>query len=55
MLITPTPIPGAVLVAPELLVDERGFFARTVCKERFARYGVAHGFLTFVDYAQVER
>ena len=35
-----TPIPGAWLVAPEPLVDERGFFARTFCRQEFAQHGL---------------
>lgn len=31
---------GAFLVQPERLEDERGFFARTFCKEEFARQGL---------------
>lgn len=43
MIFTATPIPGAVVIAPELLTDERGFFARTFCAREFAAHGlVAH-------------
>ncbi len=34
---------GAYLVKPELLTDERGFFARTFCAEEFAAHGLAAG------------
>jgi dTDP-4-dehydrorhamnose 3,5-epimerase len=36
----PTPVAGAFLVKPELLPDERGFFARTWCREEFASHGL---------------
>jgi dTDP-4-dehydrorhamnose 3,5-epimerase len=35
---TPTPLTGAYLIEPELLVDERGFFARTFCQQEFESY-----------------
>lgn len=37
-----TPIPGAYLVEMELLGDERGFFARSWCRDEFARHGLNH-------------
>jgi dTDP-4-dehydrorhamnose 3,5-epimerase len=37
---TPLKIPGAFLVEGERKEDERGFFARTFCREEFARRGV---------------
>jgi dTDP-4-dehydrorhamnose 3,5-epimerase len=40
VIFTPTPIGGAWLIAPEPLADERGFFARTVCVDEFARHGL---------------
>ncbi|AGW94949.1 MULTISPECIES: dTDP-4-dehydrorhamnose 3,5-epimerase [Cupriavidus] len=40
MIFTPTRIDGAWLVDPEPLHDERGFFARTVCTDAFARHGL---------------
>lgn len=40
MIFSPTPIPGAFLVEIEPHGDERGFFARTVCVEEFARHGL---------------
>ncbi|GAB2870524.1 dTDP-4-dehydrorhamnose 3,5-epimerase family protein [Nocardioides pacificus] len=40
MKITPTPLPGPVLVDIEMHADERGFFARTFCKEEFAGAGL---------------
>ncbi len=36
----PTPIVGAYLVEPELIEDERGFFARTYCREEFIAHGL---------------
>jgi dTDP-4-dehydrorhamnose 3,5-epimerase len=35
-----TPLPGAFLVEPERLEDERGFFARTWCAREFAERGL---------------
>jgi dTDP-4-dehydrorhamnose 3,5-epimerase len=35
-----TKIPGVFLVDPELLEDERGFFARTWCRREFATHGL---------------
>jgi dTDP-4-dehydrorhamnose 3,5-epimerase len=40
MLITPVFIAGVYLVEPERHCDERGFFARTWCREEFARAGL---------------
>jgi dTDP-4-dehydrorhamnose 3,5-epimerase len=37
---TPTPLPGAFVIEIEPREDERGFFARTVCEEEFARHGL---------------
>jgi dTDP-4-dehydrorhamnose 3,5-epimerase len=36
----PTPLPGAWVVEPELLADERGWFARTFDLEEFAARGM---------------
>jgi dTDP-4-dehydrorhamnose 3,5-epimerase len=33
-------IPGAFLVEPERVEDERGFFARTWCEREFAEHGI---------------
>lgn len=41
MIFRPTAIPGVVLVEPERLADERGFFARTFCAREFAAHGLA--------------
>jgi dTDP-4-dehydrorhamnose 3,5-epimerase len=36
----PTPLPGALLIEPERVQDERGFFARSWCREEFAAHGI---------------
>jgi dTDP-4-dehydrorhamnose 3,5-epimerase len=36
----PTPLEGAVVVELEPMRDERGFFARSFCREEFARHGL---------------
>jgi dTDP-4-dehydrorhamnose 3,5-epimerase len=36
----PTSLPGVFVVEPELREDERGFFARTLCREEFATAGL---------------
>jgi dTDP-4-dehydrorhamnose 3,5-epimerase len=36
----PTSLPGVFVVEPELREDERGFFARTWCREEFATAGL---------------
>ncbi len=40
MILTPTPIEGAFIVEPELLGDERGWFARTFDADVFAGRGL---------------
>ncbi|MGH8519162.1 MAG: dTDP-4-dehydrorhamnose 3,5-epimerase family protein [Panacagrimonas sp.] len=40
MIFTPTPIVGALVVAPQCMEDERGFFARVWCDSEFAAHGV---------------
>jgi dTDP-4-dehydrorhamnose 3,5-epimerase len=40
MIFTATPVSGAVVIEPELLEDERGFFARCFCAEEFAAHGL---------------
>ncbi|HKS82819.1 MAG TPA: dTDP-4-dehydrorhamnose 3,5-epimerase [Candidatus Acidoferrales bacterium] len=37
----PTEIPGVYIIEPELIADERGFFARTFCAKEFAARGFA--------------
>jgi dTDP-4-dehydrorhamnose 3,5-epimerase len=41
--LTPTKIPGALVVEIEPLVDERGFFARTYCAETLRAAGASFG------------
>ena len=41
----PLPITGAYLLEISPQADERGFFARTVCREECARYGVNADFV----------
>jgi dTDP-4-dehydrorhamnose 3,5-epimerase len=36
-----TPLCGAFVVQPERLEDERGFFARTWCRDEFSRQGLS--------------
>jgi dTDP-4-dehydrorhamnose 3,5-epimerase len=40
MLFRETPLAGAFLIEPELLKDDRGFFARTFCQKEFAEHGL---------------
>ena len=40
MIFTETEIKGAYIVEPERLTDERGFFARSFCKEEFREKGL---------------
>ena len=35
-----TSLPGSFIIEPELLKDERGFFARTFCRKEFETYGL---------------
>jgi len=35
-----TGIPGALVIEPELLVDERGFFTRSFCRQEFLDHGL---------------
>ena len=37
---TPTPLAGAFLIDLERLQDDRGFFARTFCRNEFERHGL---------------
>ena len=41
MIFTETPLKGAYLVHPELITDERGFFARAWCEKEFRDLGLA--------------
>ncbi len=36
----PIPIVGAFVIEPELVADERGFFARTFCRDEFLAQGL---------------
>jgi dTDP-4-dehydrorhamnose 3,5-epimerase len=38
-------LPGAFVVEPEPIADDRGFFARTFCSEEFAAQGLATQFV----------
>lgn len=40
MLFTATKLPGAFLVSPRKIEDDRGFFARGWCTEEFAQHGL---------------
>ena len=40
MIFTETKIKGVYIIEPELLTDERGFFARSFCKEEFRNHGL---------------
>lgn len=40
MRLIPTSLVGAYLIEPELISDERGFFARTYCRDEFAEMGL---------------
>jgi dTDP-4-dehydrorhamnose 3,5-epimerase len=40
MRFTETKVAGAFLIEPEPIADERGFFARTWCREEFSEHGL---------------
>lgn len=40
MIFKPTPLSGAFVIELERHDDERGFFARTFCREQFAQHGI---------------
>jgi dTDP-4-dehydrorhamnose 3,5-epimerase len=40
MIFEPVPIGGAFVIDMEPVVDDRGFFARTFCRDEFARHGL---------------
>lgn len=40
MIFIETGLPGTVVIEPERVVDERGFFARTCCRQEFAAHGL---------------
>jgi len=41
MIFTETDLKGAFTIAPELLADERGFFARAWCRHEFRAHGLS--------------
>jgi dTDP-4-dehydrorhamnose 3,5-epimerase len=41
----PTDLAGAYVVEPERVEDERGFFARTFCRDQFAAHGLRPAFV----------
>ena len=45
MLFEPLVLHGAWLVTPQQAVDERGFFARTICVKEFAAHGLDGAFV----------
>jgi dTDP-4-dehydrorhamnose 3,5-epimerase len=40
MIFTTTKIPGVVVIEPEPIADERGFFARSFCRDEFRKHGL---------------
>ena len=38
MIFTPTPLAGAYIIEPRKIEDERGFFARILCNDEFAKH-----------------
>jgi dTDP-4-dehydrorhamnose 3,5-epimerase len=40
MIFTETPLPGAFVIDPERIADDRGFFARTYCAREFEAHGL---------------
>jgi dTDP-4-dehydrorhamnose 3,5-epimerase len=47
MIFKETKLPGAFVIEPEKIEDERGFFARAWCKEEFAAHGLEPRFVQF--------
>ena len=45
MIFTETKLSGAFIIDPELVEDERGFFARTFCEKEFERHGIKFDFV----------
>jgi dTDP-4-dehydrorhamnose 3,5-epimerase len=45
MIFTETKLRGAFIIQPELLGDERGFFARTFCRHEFTDHGLQSAFV----------
>ena len=44
MIFAETKLGGVFLIKPERIEDERGFFARTLCRQEFARIGLISSF-----------
>ena len=42
MIFTPTPLPGGYVIEPKKIEDDRGFFARLLCQDEFAKLGLKH-------------
>lgn len=40
MIFKETHLPGAYVIEPQIIGDERGFFARAWCKKEFAAHGL---------------
>ncbi len=38
MIFTPTPLPGAYVIEPRKIADDRGFFARILCENEFLNH-----------------
>lgn len=47
MIFNETKLPGAFLITPEKIEDERGFFARAWCQEEFEAHGLTPRFVQF--------
>ena len=45
MIFVETELPGAFIIEPEKIADERGFFARTWCQKEFSRRGLTSQFI----------
>ena len=41
MKFVPLPLPDAFVIEPEPIADERGFFARTFCRDEFTAHGLS--------------
>lgn len=55
MRIEQTDLPGAVLIIPEPVRDERGFFARTFCAREFGEMGLETNFVQHSISASVKK
>jgi dTDP-4-dehydrorhamnose 3,5-epimerase len=45
MIFTETELPGAYIIEPELIRDQRGYFARTFCREEFLQCDLCSEFI----------